>query len=431
MIEIQDKKHSKISCSGLARVLNCPASLGAEAQANPDNIRRSSRPAAEGTVAHEVCDLVMESDGLDTPADYLGVKMSADGYTFEVNAEMVDSVNEYVDHIHSIKTRTSNNTECHSEYWGCLKAGGIEGFNGGTTDYLIVDFNRQVIEVIDFKYGAGVAVEVVGNSQLSAYALAYVFRLISRDGPDVDLYEWTVRLCIVQPRAYHKDGPIREWVTTGGEIMDWYINEVKPRLIEAQSPNPPFAPSTSNCRFCEASGNCTAQYEKLTELAIVDFAELADDAPVSSDALPRVTTLSTNQLLSIVQYSKVINKFLDNANAIVLNSLLNNEVRFKDSLKLVHGRAARKLNEGVLDPVTSPFLNYLDKSEIFYQANFSMTALEKAMVEKLGKREANEIFKRYVTRFDGKATVAPLADKRKSYAPPTTTAEDDFNEMMD
>jgi len=65
------KKHSKYSPSGAHRWVNCPASIklceGLES--------KSSKYAAEGTDAHEVCEYFLKNDYKD-PRSYVGQKVA-------------------------------------------------------------------------------------------------------------------------------------------------------------------------------------------------------------------------------------------------------------------------------------------------------------------------------------------------------------------
>src|SRR5690606_21257143 len=71
----------------------------------------------------------------------------------------------------------------------------------GTADVVIWAPHYRHMAVLDFKYGAGVAVDATENEQLMMYGLGAVLA--------VDEKPETLSLTIVQPRANHPDGIIR------------------------------------------------------------------------------------------------------------------------------------------------------------------------------------------------------------------------------
>lgn len=116
----------------------------------------------------------------------------------------------------------------------------------GTVDFAAYDTDETIVE--DFKYGEGIVVEPDENEQLMYYAYGI---LLAR--PTV-CSDRVVRLRICQPRAFHADGPIREWVTTAGEIFHWGENVLIPAMAAAEIDNDFDAGQW--CRFCPAKLFC-------------------------------------------------------------------------------------------------------------------------------------------------------------------------------
>lgn len=77
----------------------------------------------------------------------------------------------------------------------------------GTSDLILVHDDH--ITVADLKYGRQV-VEVDENLQLLTYLVGAVHRFGQRP---------SYRLAILQPRAYHENGPIRDWWISNDEFM--------------------------------------------------------------------------------------------------------------------------------------------------------------------------------------------------------------------
>jgi len=91
--------------------------------------------------------------------------------------------------------------------------------------------------VIDFKYGEG-PVEAKGNWQLLCYAWAL---------PPAESYELT----IVQPRAYHPEGPIRTWSVTRTELRR-YVAQMMGASLGGD------LRTGSHCRNCVVRPHCPA-----------------------------------------------------------------------------------------------------------------------------------------------------------------------------
>lgn len=119
----------------------------------------------------------------------------------------------------------------------------------GTSDAVIV--STEHIEIVDFKYGAGVWVDAWGNPQLRLYALGALdtFGYILGDTQEI-------RITVHQPRLDHTSTE----VLTPAELLKWR-ESIIPIAKEALSDNARFGPSDEACRWCPASGRCKAQLE--------------------------------------------------------------------------------------------------------------------------------------------------------------------------
>ena len=213
---IKEKSHSKLSPSAAKRWLTCPGSVALIA-ALPEG-RRTSKFAAEGTVAHEVGELCLRNN--TDPSDYKGKIFTADGFKFKVTQEMIDAVEEYVDYvrevIHDSEVQADEFVELQVEVKSSLSFLGIPGLDGGTSDTVLICRGHEFVEIADYKHGAGVAVDVINNSQARSYGLGVMESLGIKRGDN-----WEIRNTIIQPRAHHKDGRIRSEIMTSDELWDW------------------------------------------------------------------------------------------------------------------------------------------------------------------------------------------------------------------
>jgi hypothetical protein len=115
----------------------------------------------------------------------------------------------------------------------------------GTSDLIIVEDHR--ITVVDLKYGKGL-VEVPENLQMLTYLVGAVHRFGQR--PEY-------RLVILQPRAYHVDGPIREWPLDNDYFVKFRAD--LERAIEGNYDRKSKHTVGDHCRkFCKALGICPA-----------------------------------------------------------------------------------------------------------------------------------------------------------------------------
>lgn len=117
----------------------------------------------------------------------------------------------------------------------------------GTVDSFIVDSANPAIFIWDFKFGF-VPVEAFENWQAINYAAGVI--------PEGTPPDRTVQIRIIQPRAFHRDGPIRVWSTTVGKLLP---------LFEALRENAHLALSSqartntgAHCKYCRARHACPA-----------------------------------------------------------------------------------------------------------------------------------------------------------------------------
>lgn len=114
----------------------------------------------------------------------------------------------------------------------------------GTADLIFVENDR--LTVGDLKYGRGV-VEADRNLQLMTYLYGAIQKFGSRP---------TYRIVVLQPRAYHPEGPIRPYYVTEAE-MEVFAFELE-RAIEENYGNGQPHPGDHCRNYCEAFGSCRA-----------------------------------------------------------------------------------------------------------------------------------------------------------------------------
>jgi hypothetical protein len=290
--------HSELGASQYSRWAACPGSIrlcvGIE--------KKSSVYAEEGTIAHEVA-----------ASSLLLVPKHIPGAT----EEMAEAVAVYIDYITLIRKMKPSFEAVEQKFH--LKAYHEKLF--GTADYVAYFANTKTLHVVDYKHGAGVAVEVKGNKQLQYYGLG---ALSANNFPIAK-----IRLTIVQPRCYHEDGPIRSWDITPIELIDF----AETLIDDAKATENPDAPLNAgdHCRWCAAQAVCPAIHNKAVTLAQNVFSPAA-----SYDPKKLSTTLQA--LDQIEAWCKAVRAFAyQEAEA----------GRIPPGFKLVEKRATRKWKEGI------------------------------------------------------------------------------------
>ena len=225
-------QHAPFAPSGLARVVACPGSY---------NLIRASRAAGltldeddtdasrEGTAAHEVAARLAEHGEL-MPVGSLASNGVA------VTEEMIEGAELWADTLAPYAGGDfEKSIECMYVHRDCY----------GTPDYAYGPLDGTLY-VADYKFGHRY-VSAFENWQLIAYTIG---RMPS--------YLPTVRviLQIVQPRSYHRDGPIREWVLSGYELRD-YAGILHAACAAAEQPDAQCV-TGSQCYQCPARTSCEA-----------------------------------------------------------------------------------------------------------------------------------------------------------------------------
>lgn len=282
------RAHAILGASSAERWMNCSASVALiaayyAAGGKPSN----SRYAQEGTAAHNLGELSLRTDV--APAFFLGQFMSTMGELlevepddwpdeetnpyFEIDDDMVEAVTTYTTAIAQINNELLVEFGMEPQHFLEAQFSLEKLYPGlfGTNDYSMLVVGKKLV-VIDYKHGRGKVVEVKDNPQLLYYALGAIFKVCKTKG---DLPE-TIDIIIVQPRAAHRDGPVRKDTYTLAQLQGFakeLVAKAKQTEIPGQKPIP-----GSWCQFCSANGTtCMAPAEKAMELLEMSFDDLTEE----------------------------------------------------------------------------------------------------------------------------------------------------------
>ena len=307
------QQHSALGASSAHRWMKCAGSV--QLSATVEDVAKESPYAAEGTEAHAYSEEVLTQP---------------EGTWRDVPEEMAQHTKLY---INLIKTFQEMCDWYELEYSFSLAELDPPVDAYGTADFVgYADKDRSLI-VTDLKYGTGVVVEVEDNEQLMYYALGALLEFQKRSpGVPVD----RIRLIIVQPRAYHPDGQVREAVLDIGDLFD-FADKLITAMHKTQEPDPEFV-AGPHCRWCRAAAICPALLEYNQQQSQMDFME----GPIKSD----VTGLSPDQLGHLLNNLEMIEHWVASVRQYAQGEL--NAGREVPGWKMVDKRAIRKwADEGV------------------------------------------------------------------------------------
>lgn len=371
--------HAKLSASGSYRWMNCAASVRME-----EGIEDTSSDFAnQGTVAHEVAEDCLRFK--TEPEAWLGkthVLIGEDGepyYEYEVDQEMVDAVQLYIDFVNGVKGQLLIEQRVDYSPWV------PDGF--GTSDAVVIE--GSTVNIIDLKYGKGVKVDADNNSQAMLYALGAMneYEFIF---DDID----TFNLVIVQPRLDH----ISEWTVTREQLLA-FGEEAKAKAELTQQQDAPFTPGEKQCKFCKASATCRALAAKNLEIAAEEFQDVV--VPITVKSPDKLTNdeiaVLLPQLAGLTNWVKSLE-----AHALALLEVGQDIPGYK----LVAGRSIRKWSSDESAEAALRSCSKLKVADIFTKKLVSPTQAEKL----LGK--GHPILKEHCIKPDGKPAIAPESDKR-------------------
>ena len=281
MNAIVQPEHSVYGGSIFHRIALCPGSVR-QSRGLP-NI--PSQWAEEGTAAHAQLALRLRRQATAKPPDSF-VQIAVD--------YVEDILDEYPDAVLLVEHRFE------------IPSVAAPGEVLGTADVCIFVPSLRLLYVIDYKHGAGVAVEVAGNKQTRFYARGALPYFVTRY-PNVTID--TVVLVIVQPRIAHPAGPIREEWVTSDEI--WAFGaEIERTIAASLDPGAPLVPGKVQCQFCPAFKALACPAHEQRALAVVNET-FTDISQIVKEALPRVATMSVDRMAYILDARDLVEAWFE------------------------------------------------------------------------------------------------------------------------
>jgi hypothetical protein len=334
--------------------MKCPGSIQLSGR-GPAQIE--SKYALEGTKAHEMLEEKLRQ--------YISIGKYF--YTNDNdNKDMADSVSECISYVKNILDNFPG-AQIYIEQE--LKMRDFLFDFGGTVDILIYEPTMGILWVIDFKYGAGEVVEITNNTQIKSYALLAINNL--------KLNPLMIIGVIIQPRAFHEEGRIRETTWSYEDVNSFFL-EINKSIQKCEKPDAPLIPGQSQCRWCPAKSICPAVEAKALSVVADTFKDIKQ---VTSLALPDVKSLPLDRIAYVLSAAPLLTDWLKEIEEIAL-SYAREGIEIPGH-KLVHAWGRRKWF-GRDDELAATLMRLLevDIDQVAPRALITITAAETELKRK-------------------------------------------------
>lgn len=380
-MEHSERAHAKLSASGSKRWLACTPSPRIESQFEDS----TSSFAEEGTLAHEISE-----NQLKYKLGFINTKTWIERYDYLVgrgelakhySPEMDDYVKYYVDTVieryHEALAKTPD-AKISIEERLDFSRWVPEGF--GTGDVLIVA--DDMVEVIDLKYGKGVQVDALNNTQMRLYGLGALEQYSH-------LYDINqISMTIIQPRLDH----ISTEALEAEALIGWADEYVRPRALLAYDGEGDQV-AGDHCRFCKAKAICSARADANLEMAKYEF--------------KRGELLTIEEIAEILKKSDELKKWAEDISTYALDQAVSHGVKFPD-WKLVEGKSNRKYTDEMQVRQALLLEDYAEDDIHKPRELKGITDMTKL----LGKKAFETLLSDFIIKPPGRPTLAPEDDKR-------------------
>lgn len=363
----------------------------------------SSRFADHGTAAHalgercliEKCDAeryakwwIKLSDKWGESPYFLNPTTSKKLEGFEVDVEMVESVQVYLDAVREPggKIIPEQRLSLEHVYPGMF----------GTADAQVLCEPDKTLWIWDLKYGQGLAVHPEENEQAMIYSLGSL-------GPKPLPWVEKVNIGIVQPR--HRDGGVMVWETSKKYLLEWKNDVLIPGAKATEALDAPLVPGEKQCRWCAAKAVCPALLGQSLEVAQVAFKDIVPQE-VPTLTFPNPMDMTPEERAKVATLLTA----LDDYKASFFNYLQELAERGDNTpgWKLVRGKANRKWKSEAL------VINQLEG--VLGDLLWEKKLLSPAKLEKIKGIDKKALAALWETP-EGKITLAPESDKRPAVVP--------------
>lgn len=392
-----DRAHAVLSASSASRWLNCTPS--ARMSEGVESVR--SKASDEGTLAHEYSENLLRFKlGFIAEKEYnlklLGIRAN-ELYTSDLDDEVEPYITLCLEQIAAARSVNSDALILVEEKVS-LEVYIAEGF--GTCDLVIIA--DGVMYVTDLKFGKGVRVSAIDNSQLKLYALG----ALDAYGFLYDIH--TVRLTICQPRL----DAVSTWDIYTIELLEWAEEFVVPQAAKAFAGEGEHMPGDW-CRFCKAKIHCPRLQDEARMLALSDF---GDPKEMDVELQGEFAMEAEEGILEIYEMAGRVQDYLKAVSEYVYSKALKGQ-KWK-GYKLVAGNKNRK----IIDEAAA--IGILKKAKVHEEFYINTTVKLKGLGDLkkyLGEKRRDELLGNLIVKPKGEPVLVPASDKREEFS-----SADDF-----
>lgn len=394
--------HSSLGASSAKRWMTCPGSVALCAAVPP---APSSKHADEGTVAHWVGETALKRYVAGIPIGWGGYQgnFCPEVPDHAITYEMVGYVHDYVEYVaklagaHRTRILVEQRFDLSWIYPGMF----------GTSDASVYDPERKHLDVIDLKYGAGVAVDAQDNPQGAFYSI----------GAAADVWHEveTIAFHIYQPRISSTPSV---WEFTRAELHEWAARFKRAAELASASDAPRIYDAEA-CRWCAGrqldptTGRpYCPQYSERQQQAVRDVK--------AACAGPAVGVMSPDELaaqLSMFEEAEQLIKSRVTALKLWATDLSDKMGRDIPGYKLVQRRATRKWQNPDELIAILRYGHGLSDEQIYSSELRSPAQLEKLRDAEGNKIVAPDVVKQYTDKADNGVELVPVSDQRAAIAP--------------
>ncbi len=367
--------HAVLSPSSAKRWMACTPSARFEEQF--ENVETVF--AQEGTLAHAISELILKHrlGKIAQFDEHLDSCKQHELYT----PEMLTHAEQYADYC-MLEVHKDSIAEVEARL--DITAFIPEGF--GTGDFLSYTPSLKRLAFRDLKYGKGVAVSAIDNTQLKIYALGALlwYRWVYGDDVEIEM----ISVGIYQPRINNNS----EWEISVTDLIHWAETELKPAADLAFKGAGAYQPG-EHCKFCRARVKCKA---------------LADhNLDLFKHELKSHDQLSDADLLDIVKRGGLLADWVKDISEYVTSEAVKGKKWA--GMKLVEGKSNRVF---VSESMTEKKLLEAGFKEIYTPAVLlGVTGLTKV----LGAKVFKELVEPDLRKPPGKPTLVSVDDPRKEF----------------
>lgn len=406
-----DQQHSPWGPSGAERWMVCHASV-------KEGMKAPKRPPthyqAEGSHAHKLLEYCLINQ-IERVRDCTGMLLvPAEG---PVTEEMCDAVQEMVDEVHYF-LKFDPNAQWWVEVTVHIPTPNNPDDCWGTADVVIWLPALRILVVLDYKHGAGIAKDAEDNPQAKSYAAGVLF------GEPLRALLGAEPLCvvigIVQPRAFHPEGPVRYWETTPDVLREW-IPQLDEAITATKGDNPQYVVDEDVCRFCAGHLTCRALEAKALSLAGDAF---KDVRAVQPKLLPAPEQVGLDHVAYVLQAGGTLKQWLKSFEEYALEQARAGV--YVPGHKVVHSSQRRAYPKGkhaeTAEEIIKISENQLTLDDVYPRTLLGLTDMEKLLktppkggnaLTKIEKKRRSDLFAFVAPKqVSPNVSLVPESDKR-------------------